>query len=217
MQPYHAIDDGRWAEAYSGDRIRTTYVFRSLLISGAMLAFGSDWFVASPTPLEGIYAAVTRRTLADRNSEGTVPDQKITVEEAVRAYTAGAAFAGFDDQNRGVLSAGPARRLRDAGPEHLRNAGRRERERASHGDGGRRAQGLRTVRRTAVTRRYQQPATAQRAGCRRGNGRRRPARLAPAYSGADGVRRSCHESPLPLVVCRSHCDRRRRCLSSDPG
>ncbi|MGH7635774.1 MAG: amidohydrolase, partial [Gemmatimonadaceae bacterium] len=64
MQPYHAIDDGRWADAMIGaERSRTTYAFRSLLDSGARLAFGSDWFVAPATPLEGIYAAVTRRTL----------------------------------------------------------------------------------------------------------------------------------------------------------
>src|SRR6185369_1277506 len=62
MQPYHAIDDGRWAEQYIGDRINTTYAFRSLIDAHTMIAFGSDWFVAPPSPLEGIYAAVTRRT-----------------------------------------------------------------------------------------------------------------------------------------------------------
>ena len=106
MQPYHAIDDGRWAERYIGDRIRTTYAFRSLLDSGARLAFGSDWYVAPPTPLEGIYAAVTRRTLDDRNPAGWVPEEKISVEEALRAYTAGAAYASFDESRKGVLSAG---------------------------------------------------------------------------------------------------------------
>ena len=106
MQPYHAIDDGRWAEKYIGDRIRTTYAFRSLLDSGAKLAFGSDWYVAPPTPLEGIYAAVTRRTLDDRNPAGWVAEQKISVEEAVRAYTAGAAFASFDESRKGILAPG---------------------------------------------------------------------------------------------------------------
>jgi len=108
MQPYHAIDDGRWAEKYIGARIRTTYAFRSLLDSGARPAFGSDWYVAPPTPLEGIYAAVTRRTLDDRNSAGWVPEQKISVEEALRAYTTGAAYASFDESTRGVLSPGSA-------------------------------------------------------------------------------------------------------------
>ena len=106
MQPYHAIDDGRWAERYIGDRIRTTYAFRSLLDSGARLAFGSDWYVAPPTPLEGIYAAVTRRTLDDRNPGGWVPEQKISVEEALRAYTADAAYASFDESRKGMLSPG---------------------------------------------------------------------------------------------------------------
>ena len=90
MQPYHAIDDGRWAEQVIGaERAKGTYAFRSLLDAGARLAFGSDWFVAPPTPLEGIYAAVTRRTLDGANPGGWVPEQKITVEEALRAYTRG--------------------------------------------------------------------------------------------------------------------------------
>jgi predicted amidohydrolase YtcJ len=107
MQPYHAIDDGRWAEKVIGpERSKTTYAFRSLLAAKAPLAFGSDWFVAPPTPLEGIYAAVTRRTLDERNPGGWVPEEKITVEEALRAYTAWAAFAGFQEKDRGILKAG---------------------------------------------------------------------------------------------------------------
>ena len=65
-------------------RCETTYAFRSLLDSGARLAFGSDWFVAPPTPIEGIYAAVTRRTIDGKNPDGWVPEQKIKVEEALR-------------------------------------------------------------------------------------------------------------------------------------
>ena len=106
MQPYHAIDDGRWAERYIGDRINTTYAFRSLIDAGATLSFGSDWFVAPPTPLEGIYAAVTRRTLDGKNPTGWVPQQKISVEEAVRAYTANAAYSSFDESRKGILSKG---------------------------------------------------------------------------------------------------------------
>ncbi len=99
MQPYHAIDDGRWAEHVIGaERAKTTYAFRSLLASGATLAFGSDWFVAPPTPLVGIYAAVTRRTLDDAHPDGWVPEQKITVEQALRAYTHGGAVAGFREK-----------------------------------------------------------------------------------------------------------------------
>jgi predicted amidohydrolase YtcJ len=77
-----------------------------LLYAGAQLAFGSDWFVAPPTPLEGIYAAVTRRTLDGRHPGGWVPEQKITVEEALRAYTRGAAYAEFAEVEKGVLGRG---------------------------------------------------------------------------------------------------------------
>jgi predicted amidohydrolase YtcJ len=106
MQPYHAIDDGRWAEGLIGRRVATTYAFRSLLDAKARLAFGSDWPVAPATPLEGIYAAVTRRTLDDRNPDGWVPAQKITLEEALRAHTADGAYASFDEARRGSLTAG---------------------------------------------------------------------------------------------------------------
>ena len=107
MQPYHAIDDGRWAEEYIGpERIKTTYAFRSLLDTGATLAFGSDWFVAPATPLEGIYAAVTRRTLDGKNPDGWVPEQKITVTEALRAYTIHGAYASFEENIKGTLEPG---------------------------------------------------------------------------------------------------------------
>jgi predicted amidohydrolase YtcJ len=106
MQPYHAIDDGRWAYSVIGPRIRTTYAFRSLLDSRATLAFGSDWFVAPPTPLEGIYAAVTRRTLDDRNPDGWVSEQKISVEAALIAYTRGGALASFEEREKGMISPG---------------------------------------------------------------------------------------------------------------
>jgi len=107
MQPYHAIDDGRWLGKRIGPvRIRTTYAFRSLLDSDAPLAFGSDWTVAPLDPLLGVYAAVTRRTLDGRNPSGWVPDQKISVGEALRAYTYGNAWATFNDQKWGTLAPG---------------------------------------------------------------------------------------------------------------
>jgi predicted amidohydrolase YtcJ len=107
MQPYHAIDDGRWAEKRIGpERIKTTYAFRSLLNSGAHLAFGSDWTVAPMDPILGIYAAVTRRTLDGKNPRGWVPGEKITVEEALRAYTSEDAYGVFAEQNRGRLRPG---------------------------------------------------------------------------------------------------------------
>jgi predicted amidohydrolase YtcJ len=107
MQPYHCIDDGRWAEKRIGpERAKTTYAFRSLLDSGATLAFGSDWDVAPMSPLMGIYGAVTRRTLDGKHPEGWVPEQKITVEEAVRAYTMGSAYASFDENIKGSIEPG---------------------------------------------------------------------------------------------------------------
>lgn len=107
MQPYHAIDDGRWAEKLIGpERIKTTYAFRSLINANAKLAFGSDWFVAPPVPLEGIYAAVTRQTLGGKNPDGWVPEQKISVEEAVKSYTVRAAYASFEENIKGSIETG---------------------------------------------------------------------------------------------------------------
>lgn len=107
VQPYHAIDDGRWAEKVIGhERSKTTYAFRSLIDSGAAIAFGSDWYVAPASPLWGIYAAVTRRTLDDKNPDGWIPEQKITVEEALKAYTINAAYASFEENIKGSLQKG---------------------------------------------------------------------------------------------------------------
>src|SRR5256714_1759159 len=107
MQPYHAIDDGRWVEQRIGpERIKTTYAFRTLLDTEAPLAFGSDWTVAPLDPMLGVYAAVTRRTLDGKNPGGWVPDQKITVGEALRAYTYGNAWATFNEQKWGTLAPG---------------------------------------------------------------------------------------------------------------
>ena len=107
VQPYHAIDDGRWAEKVIGpERIKTTYAFKSLLDVKATVAFGSDWAVAPPTPLEGIYAAVTRQTLDGANPEGWVPEQKVTVEDALKAYTVNGAYSSFDENVKGRLAPG---------------------------------------------------------------------------------------------------------------
>ena len=107
MQPYHLIDDGRWAEKRIGpERAKTSYAYRSLLDSGATLAFGSDWPVAPMSPIMGIYGAVTRRTLDGKHPDGWVPEQKITVAEAVHAYTIGAAYASFDDRIKGSIEVG---------------------------------------------------------------------------------------------------------------
>ncbi|HEX9886972.1 MAG TPA: amidohydrolase [Longimicrobiales bacterium] len=107
MQPYHAADDGRWAEKRIGpDRVRTTYAFRSLLDRAALLAFGSDWTVAPLDPLLGIDAAVTRRTLDGANPGGWIPEERITLEETLVAYTSGGAHAGYLDGVTGVLRPG---------------------------------------------------------------------------------------------------------------
>ena len=107
MQPYHCADDGRWCNKRIGpERSKGTYAFRSLLDSGAVLAFGSDWTVAPLNPMEGLKAAVTRQTLDGKNPNGWVPEQKITLEEAIRAYTVGSAYAEFQDQVKGSLTPG---------------------------------------------------------------------------------------------------------------
>ena len=107
MQPYHAIDDGRWAESVIGPvRARYTYAFRSLLDAGAALAFGSDWSVAPADPIAGIHAAVTRQTLDGANPDGWVPEQKISVEQALIAYTRSAAYASFEEDLKGTLEPG---------------------------------------------------------------------------------------------------------------
>jgi len=130
MQPYHAIDDGRWAEGVIGaERSRTTYAFRSLIDSGAHVAFGSDWYVAPADPLAGIYAAATRRTLDGEHPDGWVPEQKITVEQALRAYTYEGAYASFEEGRKGTLRLGMLadmtlidRDLTAIPPETLRDA-----------------------------------------------------------------------------------------------
>jgi len=107
MQPYHAIDDGRWMDSVIGpQRTRWTYAFRTFIDSKAIVAFGSDWFVAPAEPIYGIYAAVTRRTLDNKNPNGWVPQEKITVEEALKAYTVNAAYAEFAEQEQGSLEVG---------------------------------------------------------------------------------------------------------------
>ncbi|MGD0179477.1 MAG: amidohydrolase family protein [Terriglobales bacterium] len=107
VQPYHAIDDGRWAEGYIGhDRASRTYAFRTFLNHGVHLAFGTDWDVAPLNPLSTIYAAVTRATLDGKNPNGWFPEQKLTVAEAVEAYTMGSAYAEFQENVKGSIAPG---------------------------------------------------------------------------------------------------------------
>jgi predicted amidohydrolase YtcJ len=107
VQPYHAIDDGRWAEKRIGhDRASRTYAFRTFLNDGVRLAFGTDWNVAPLNPMLTLYAATTRATLDGKNPNGWFPEQKLTVVEAVQAYTMGSAYAEFQDQEKGSITPG---------------------------------------------------------------------------------------------------------------
>src|SRR5262249_43312121 len=107
MQPYHAIDDGRWAEKRIGpDRIKRTYAFRTLIDDGVRLAFGTDWDVAPLNPMLGLYAAATRQTLDGKNPNGWVPEQRISVAEAIEAYTLGSAYAEFQEKEKGSIAVG---------------------------------------------------------------------------------------------------------------
>jgi predicted amidohydrolase YtcJ len=107
VQPYHAIDDGRWAEGRIGpERIKRTYAFRTFLDNGVRLAFGTDWSVAPLSPMWSIYAAVTRATLDGKNPNGWIPEQKLTVAEAIEAYTMGSAYAEFQEKEKGSISPG---------------------------------------------------------------------------------------------------------------
>jgi predicted amidohydrolase YtcJ len=130
MQPYHAIDDGRWAEKRIGhERCKTTYAFRTLLDHKVKIAFGSDWSVAPLSPILGIYAAVTRRTLDGKNSGGWFPEQKISVAEALQAYTLTSAYASFDENIKGSIAPGKladlavlSHDLFSIAPEEIKNA-----------------------------------------------------------------------------------------------
>jgi len=107
VQPYHAIDDGRWAVHRIGpERLKGTYAFRSLIDSGAVVTFGSDWPVAPLDPLTGLYGAVTRRTIDGANPNGWLPDQKVQIEKALVCYTRNNAYAGFMENRTGQIAEG---------------------------------------------------------------------------------------------------------------
>ena len=107
MQPTHCITDKRFAEKRIGtERSRGAYAWRRLLDAGAMLAFGTDYSVEPLPPLEGIYAAVTRKDRLGEEGNGWFPDQKLTMEEAIRYYTYGSAYAQFMEDRKGLLKKG---------------------------------------------------------------------------------------------------------------
>ncbi len=107
VQPYHCIDDGVWAEKRIGpERIKYTYPFKSFLDAGVKVCFGTDWYVAPLNPLLGLYAAVTRRTLDDKNPDGWIPEQKISIEDAIKCYTINSAYASFEENIKGSIEVG---------------------------------------------------------------------------------------------------------------
>lgn len=107
VQPYHAIDDGRWAVRRIGEeRLKTSFAFGSLVRSGAHVCMGSDWPVAPIDPLTGLEAAVDRETIDGKNPNGWFPEQRITLAQAMRCYTREAAYAGFNDRKMGLIAPG---------------------------------------------------------------------------------------------------------------
>jgi predicted amidohydrolase YtcJ len=107
VQPYHAIDDGCWAEHRVGkDRLKTSYPYKTFLDHGVRLALGTDWCVAPLNPMLTLYAATTRATLDGKHPEGWIPEQKIRMSEAVTAYTCGSAFAEFQEKEKGTIQPG---------------------------------------------------------------------------------------------------------------
>ena len=107
MQPYHLFDDGSWAHKRIGyDLLSRTYIFNTLIKSGANLTFGSDWTVAPLNPATGIFAAVTRKTRDGKNEDGWFPNEKISVEDALRCYTINNAYAAFWEKTTGSITVG---------------------------------------------------------------------------------------------------------------
>ncbi len=107
VQPYHVIDDGCWAEERIGpQRLKTSYPYRTFLDNRVRIALGTDWYVAPLDPMLTLYAATTRATLDGRHPDGWVPDQKLTMAEAVSAYTMGSAYAEYQEMEKGSITPG---------------------------------------------------------------------------------------------------------------
>ena len=111
VQPYHAIDDMRWMEERIGERARHAYAFKSLQDAGALLTFGTDWPGTNAAyypinPLLSIYAAVTRKTLKGEPEGGWFPEERITIEDALRFYTINNAYAAFEESQKGSIKKG---------------------------------------------------------------------------------------------------------------
>ena len=106
-QPYHLYFDGSYAEKKIGkERIKFSFPFKTLLDNNAILCFSSDWPVVPINPLDGVYAAVTRKTSDEKNPGGWIPEQKISVEDAVKCYTLNNAYASFEEDIKGSIGPG---------------------------------------------------------------------------------------------------------------
>ena len=107
MQPCHLLDDERWAESRIGsERVKGGYAWNSLEKSGAHLAFGTDYPVESVNPLRGLYACATRELPGGGPTGGWQPQEKLPIETCIREYTAGAAYAEFEESRKGKLVPG---------------------------------------------------------------------------------------------------------------
>jgi predicted amidohydrolase YtcJ len=110
MQPLHSYPDDDtlnvWARNIGPDRASRAWVWKSIASAGGHLAFGSDWPVVTLNPWEGIQTAVTRQTAEGKPDGGFVPEQRLTVEEAVRGYTLGGAYAGRRERTEGSIERG---------------------------------------------------------------------------------------------------------------
>jgi predicted amidohydrolase YtcJ len=107
MQPTHCISDKRFYEKRIGtERSKGAYAWRSLLNAGAQLAFGTDYQVEPLNPMEGLYAAVTRKDRLGEEGDGWFPEQKLTMEEAIKYYTLGSAYAQFMEDRKGIIKNG---------------------------------------------------------------------------------------------------------------
>lgn len=111
VQPYHAVDDMRWMEQRIGERSRWAYAFKTLEDAGVLLSFGSDWPGTNASwypakPILGIYAAVARQTLAGEPQGGWFPEERVSLETALRAYTVHNAWAAGEEDVKGSLVAG---------------------------------------------------------------------------------------------------------------
>ena len=112
VQPFHVTDDMRWMEERIGhERCKGAYAFKTLQENGAILSFGSDWPGTNASyypinPLYGLYAAVTRQTVQGQPEGGWFPEQKLSLEESIRAYTWGSSYGAFEEQMKGTIEPG---------------------------------------------------------------------------------------------------------------